>query len=71
MGGWHRMRLDDAFPIRHMLPVGPARVGFRCWAHWARFFIAIYMYISGYSEFIYIQLFYIGLGRREWMDGFG
>jgi len=70
MGGWDGMRLDDAFPIRHVFPVGP-RVGFRCWAHWARFFIAIYMYISGYNEFISIKLFYIGLGRREWMDGLG
>ena len=59
MGGWHRMHLDDAFPIRHVLPVGPARVGFRCWAHWARFFIAISMYISRYSEFyIYSTILY-------------
>ena len=37
MGGWRRMCLDDAFPIRQVLFVGPARVGFHSWARYARF----------------------------------
>jgi hypothetical protein len=65
MGGWHRMRLDDAFQIRHVLPVGPARVGFRCWAHWARFFIEKKEYAI---HFLSIKSFSIGMGQQEWVD---
>ena len=28
MGGWQRMHLDDAFLIRHVLPVGLLGLGF-------------------------------------------
>jgi len=48
MDGWRRIGLDDAFPIRQALLVG-AR--FWCWARWARFFIEIIVYYSGYTEF--------------------
>jgi hypothetical protein len=34
MGGWRRMSLDDAFPIRQAIPVGLARAQFWCWACW-------------------------------------
>ena len=44
MDGWRRIGLDDAFPIRQVLPVG---VRFWCWARWARFFIEIIVYYSG------------------------
>jgi hypothetical protein len=42
MDGWGRLGSDDDFPIRQGLPVG-AR--FWCWAHWAQFFITIYICI--------------------------
>jgi len=48
MDGWHRMGLDDDFPIRQVLPVG-ARFCF--WARWARVFT---VYYSKYSILIAI-----------------
>lgn len=69
MGGWHTMDLDDAFPIRYVLPVGPARVGFHCWARLARFFIAKKVYYSIYNAFTHIPSFSVGYGRGGWVDG--
>ena len=60
MDGWRRMGLDDAFPIRQVLPVG-ARARFWCWAHWAGFFIVKNVYFTRYNAYIFIKLFYVGL----------
>ena len=37
MGGWHRMGLDNNFPIREVLPV---EAHFYFWAHWPQVFTA-------------------------------
>ena len=48
MDGWHRIGLDDDFPIRQALLVG---VRFWCWACWARFSIEKIMDYSRYNTF--------------------
>ena len=52
-----------------MLLAGLARVGFCCWACWARFFIEKKKYTSRYHTFLSIKGFSIGVGQREWVDG--
>ena len=76
MGGWQRIGLDDArfddtFPIRQVIPVGPAYAGFCCWAHWAWFFAVKKMYIGRNSLFTYNITVYIRAGSQEWVDGIG
>ena len=71
MGGWQRIGLDDVFPIRQVLPVGPAHAGFCCWARWARFFAVKKMYIMSHSLFTYNITVYIRAGSQEWVDGVG
>ena len=76
MGGWQRIGLDDArfddtFPIRQVIPVGPAYAGFCCWAHWAWFFTVKKMYIGRNSLFTYNITVYIRAGSQEWVDGIG
>jgi hypothetical protein len=63
------MCLDDAFQIRQVLPAGLARVGFCCWARWARFFIEKNKCTSRYHTFLSIKGFSIGISQREWVDG--
>ena len=71
MGGWQRIGLDDVFPIRQVLPVGPAHAGFCCWARWAQFFIIRKTYIMSHSLFTYNITVYICARSQEWVDGVG
>jgi len=71
MDGWHRMGLDDDFPIRQVLPVGPARAWFSSWARWAWFFIAKIMYCSKYNTFTSILAFSVAQWRQESVDSVG
>ena len=63
--------LDDAFPIRQVLPVEPAHTGFCCWACCAWFFAIKKIYIMRNSLFTYNMTVYIRAGSQEWMDGVG
>jgi hypothetical protein len=63
--------LDDTFPIRQVLPVGPAHAGFCCWARCAWFFMQKKGCCGRFNIFTYNIQFYKPLGTREWMDGRG
>jgi len=71
MDGWHRMGLDDDFPIRQVLPVGFAQARFHSWARWARFFILKILYLSIFSVFKDIAAFPMHPGKREWVAASG
>ena len=69
MDGWRRIGLDDAFPkLGKLLPIGPARGRFGCWARWARFFIPKKLYTSKCNTFIFILPFPMVRGSGNgWM----
>ena len=64
-GGLQRMGLDDDFPIGKVLPFWDGHIAqgsARCWAH---FFMAIYIYISGYNVLAVTPPFAVHPGKQE------
>jgi hypothetical protein len=57
--------ISPGFPIRQVVPVGPARARICCWARWARFFIPKKKYIARYN--IFTHFIYSGGGENGWM----
>ena len=64
MDGWHRMGLDDDFPIRQVLPVGAQFCFWACWAQ--RFSQQKNMYYSKYS--ILIAILALPNSQRSWEE---
>jgi len=71
MDGWRSMGLDVDFPIRQVLPVGPAQARFRSWARWAQFFNLEFLYLNIYSVLKHITAFSMHPGKGECVDASG